>query len=153
MKKYLMPFMLTGMLLSGCASVPDKKQSEGTNASEDLEVMQQTQPPNESGTEKNADIVRGVEKVLSIIKEVEKRMEDTAEAKSLNKIGRQMEEEWDIIEKSVEKAFPEDYTNIEKSLYPLMAELQKTLPDLAKIKDLSDQTKAKLDLFKIKARQ
>lgn len=153
MKKYLLPFLIIGVLLGGCASVPDKSQSGGTKASEDLEVMQQTHAPDGSGTEKNADIVRGVDKVLSIIKEVEKRMEDTTEAKSLNKIGSQMEEEWDIIEKSVEKTFPEDYTNIEKSLYPLMAELQKTLPDLAKIKDLSDQTKAKLDLFKIKARQ
>ncbi|CAH0345827.1 hypothetical protein [Bacillus sp. CECT 9360] len=151
MKKLLVMIMTAVFFLGGCMSEQD--QGKELKTSKDIEVMQQTHASDKANSEESDDIVLGVDKVLSIIKEVETAMENSADPKRLHAIGQQMEEEWDTIEKKVEKKFPVDYKSIEESLYPLIAELGKSQHDLAKIKDLSDQTKAKLDLFKIKAKQ
>ncbi|RFU63511.1 hypothetical protein [Peribacillus glennii] len=152
MKKFIFPFMVCVILMvGGCSSGLDhNSQPEGTKSSEDIETMQPTHAADENGNENTDDIVLGVDKVLSIIKEAKQSTERAADPKSLNQIGSRLEEEWDTIEKKVEAKFPEDYINIEKSLYPLMAEMQKPMPDLAKVKELSDQTKGKLDRFQIK---
>lgn len=151
MKKLVVMIISAAFFMGGCMSEQD--QSKERNASEDIEAMQQTHGTVEADSDEKDDILAGVEKVLSVIKEAETAMENSADSIRLQAIGQQLEEEWDIVEKKVERKFPADYKNIEESLYPLMAELKKPEQDLAKIKDLSDQTKAKLDLFKIKAKQ
>ncbi|RFU61513.1 hypothetical protein [Bacillus sp. V59.32b] len=152
MKKLLIMIMTATFFMGGCMSEQDRSK-ELKKTSEDIEVMQQTHASDIAVSEESDDIVLGVNKVLSIIKEVESAMENSADSKRLHAIGQQMEEEWDTVEKKVEKKFPADYKSIEESLYPLIAELGKSQHNLAKIKDLSDQTKAKLDLFKLKAKQ
>jgi iron uptake system EfeUOB component EfeO/EfeM len=58
-----------------------------------------------------------------------------------------IEEKWDKIEKQVEEKYPEDYEDIEKSLYPLIAEAKKDTPDSEKLKTLTEETKNKLNQF------
>ncbi|MDQ0217325.1 hypothetical protein ELQ35_07695 [Peribacillus cavernae] len=151
MNKYILPILIAGTFLGGCT--PESDQSQPKGSAEDLETMQQTHAVDENGSENHADIVLGVNKVLAKIKELDTNKDDNTDAKSLNANGKQIEEEWDKIEKKVEKSFPEDYKNIEESLYPLIAELKKAEPDVAKVNEWSNQTKAKLDLFRMKAGQ
>ncbi|PLT34418.1 hypothetical protein [Bacillus sp. V5-8f] len=150
MKNIIFPSILFGiLLLGGCSFGPNHNdQAERGNASEDIETMKPSHTPEGDNDGQSTGILDGVQKVLLTIKETEQMMERSAQTKTVNEFGSRLEEEWDTIEKTVEKRFPEDYISIEKSLYPLIAEMKKTTPDLAKVKNFSEQTKAKLEQFK-----
>ncbi|MGP4105891.1 hypothetical protein [Virgibacillus sp. L01] len=97
------------------------------------------------------DILRGTNEVITTTKELKKitasEEENTSE---INKLGEEIENRWDRIEKKVEKEYPEDYTNIEKSLYPLIAMAKKETSNKKQLQDLSNQTLEKLTNFKHK---
>jgi hypothetical protein len=152
MYKFIL-LMMVAICMGGCASNPKQSETRGVKATENLEAMQQSHSPDEGVAEKNSDILQAVDKVLSQIQNAKTNMETRANAKALNSVGQHMQEDWDVIEKKVEKKYPADYKNIEESLYPLISELKKDDLDLANIRKLSDQTKDKLDLFKLKLRQ
>ncbi|WP_100403792.1 hypothetical protein [Bacillus sp. FJAT-42315] len=97
------------------------------------------------------DLTRGVDKVLTSLEDLSTVVKQSPnETKKIQSIGEQLAENWDEIEKRVEEAFPEDYKNIEESLYPLISEAKKETPNVQKIKPLMTDTKKKITEFKEK---
>ncbi|WP_051382067.1 MULTISPECIES: hypothetical protein [Sediminibacillus] len=123
------------------------------------ERQQQTSPadtpPVEEVTSLDArseqKIADGVGKVLEVLEELAAAVNNQPEqTETINQLGKTLSEEWDTIEKSVETNFPDDYKNIEDSLYPLIAHAQKQTPDVDQIKQLISEVKEKLTAFKQK---
>ncbi len=96
------------------------------------------------------DILRGTNEVITTTKELKKITASENNTSEINKLGEEIENRWDRIEKKVEKEYPEDYTNIEKSLYPLITMAKKETPNKKQLQDLSNQTLEKLTNFKHK---
>ncbi|MDC3417363.1 hypothetical protein [Aquibacillus salsiterrae] len=93
-----------------------------------------------------ADIVTGTEKVLSLIETFEDVLEDEPNNRSkIKRLGKEIGQQWQVIEKSVEKKYPEEYDDIEKSLYPLLVLSQEESPYVTKLLELSEQVEKKLD--------
>ncbi|SDJ80231.1 hypothetical protein [Sediminibacillus albus] len=103
------------------------------------------------GKSSEHEIAAGVDTVLATLEDLNDTItsspDDTAE---INQLGKTLSEDWDVIEKQVEENFPDDYKNIEDSLYPLIAYAQKGQPDTKQIKQLIPQVKDKLTAFKEK---
>ncbi|MBB6453692.1 iron uptake system EfeUOB component EfeO/EfeM [Salirhabdus euzebyi] len=100
---------------------------------------------NEGGT----DLVKGIDKVLETNEKLKKAADKSPEnTAKINKLGKELGENWDVIEKQVEEKYPKDYINIEKSLYPLIAYAKKDKPDVKKIVILADEVNEKLVNFK-----
>ncbi|QTM99009.1 hypothetical protein ERJ70_06645 [Sediminibacillus dalangtanensis] len=96
-------------------------------------------------------IADGVEKVLGVLDELVSIVTNQPnQTETINKLGKNLSEKWDKIEKSVETNFPDEYKNIEDSLYPLIAYAQNQTPDIEQIKQLSSEVKEKLTAFKQK---
>ncbi|MFB4168408.1 hypothetical protein [Virgibacillus sp. JSM 102003] len=97
------------------------------------------------------DILRGTNEVITTTKELKKITEsEEYKTREINKLGEEIENKWDRIEKKVEREYPEDYTNIEKSLYPLITMAKKETPNKKQLQGLSNQTLEKLTNFKHK---
>lgn len=93
-------------------------------------------------------ITGGIDKVLTSLQELKNTAESTPnDAKKVNEKGKALSESWEPIEKGIEKRNAEAYENIEKSLYPLIAESKKNQPDVNKVKQLVDETTEKLKQF------
>ncbi|WP_053220067.1 hypothetical protein [Virgibacillus senegalensis] len=102
-------------------------------------------------TRNEQKIADGVDKVLGVLEKlIAVTTNHPEQAGDINEQGQTLSNEWDKIEKSVEESFPEDYKNIEDSLYPLIAFAQKKAPDIEQIKQLSSEVKTKLKTFKQK---
>ena len=96
-------------------------------------------------------IPEGVDIVVATIEELKGAIKlDPKNTEKLNKLSNKLNEKWDLIEKKVEDQYPEDYKNIERSLYPLIGEANKKSPDTEKIKKLIPETIDKLIKFKEK---
>ncbi|MDL4843073.1 hypothetical protein [Aquibacillus rhizosphaerae] len=105
----------------------------------------------EGDKENKTSLEKGTTIVLATINELHNVVERSPEnTKKINTFGKVLDENWDLIEKKVEKKYPEDYKNIEESLYPLIGEAQKEKPDLTKLTQLIKETSAKLLTFKDK---
>ncbi|WP_077324822.1 YVTN family beta-propeller repeat protein [Virgibacillus siamensis] len=93
----------------------------------------------------------GIGKVLSTLQDLKNTAASSPDnAKKINEKGKTLSEIWEPIEKDIEKHNAKAYENIEKSLYPLIAESKKNQPDVNKVKQLVDETADKLKQFKKK---
>ncbi|ASK61481.1 hypothetical protein CFK37_04480 [Virgibacillus phasianinus] len=96
-------------------------------------------------------LMNGLNQVLASLNELKSVvMKATENKKKLKGIAEKVGENWDKIEKQVEEKYPDDYENIEKSLYPLLAEAKKEQPNLANIGQLLKDSTKKLEAFKKK---
>lgn len=95
------------------------------------------------------EISSGIETVLIVLKEfkavTEQSPDDTT---AIQTSGKDVEANWDKIEKRVEKMDPVAYEDIERSLYPLIAEAGKDQPNVVMVQQLIDETMEKLTEFK-----
>ncbi|ASN07243.1 hypothetical protein [Virgibacillus necropolis] len=97
----------------------------------------------------SSSLTSGLDKVLVSLDELQAVAEkSTDETKQIQDVAKKLGEDWDQIEKQVEQNYPEDYENIEKSLYPLLAEAKKEQPYLANVKQLIEATTKKVEAFK-----
>ncbi|MBM7570799.1 hypothetical protein [Aquibacillus albus] len=95
------------------------------------------------------DIIKGVEKVLATVHELKDVLEKSPkDSKKIHKLGKKISEQWDVIEKKVEKKYPEAYVDIEKSLYPLIGFSKEEDPSVEKLQELIKQVDKKLERFK-----
>ncbi|MFZ3579127.1 hypothetical protein [Virgibacillus sp. DJP39] len=93
----------------------------------------------------------GLDEVLNTLAELKVELDKPSIEKSQVKVlAEKLGEDWDTIEKQVEKKYPEDYVYIEKSLYPLLAEAQKEDPNFVEIQQLLQDTTKKINAFKNK---
>jgi iron uptake system EfeUOB component EfeO/EfeM len=142
--------LIGGMFLGGCGGNDDAQEVKEVTPEEEA------QPTTGDGKtksdspvdEENQDLSKGVEETTSSVEELTISLTNAPDdAKKINEQGTMIEEKWDKIEKQVEEKYPDDYEDIEKSLYPLIAEAKKETPDSEKLKTLSEETKNKLNQF------
>ncbi|WP_077622698.1 hypothetical protein [Sediminibacillus massiliensis] len=122
----------------------DMKQEQEINSEE----VSAVQPVSE---DEQAELVASVEDVLTVMEELKRTVLQKQDAvEEINKIGKKLADTWDHIEKKVEERYPDDYKNIEESLYPLIAYAQNEKPDFEKMSEVFEQTEKKLKEFKEK---
>ncbi|WP_100330017.1 hypothetical protein [Bacillus xiapuensis] len=127
--------LAAAVAISGCNWTHDEKRPK-----EAAETVQQT-----------ADLTSGIGQVQTALQAAETAIERaTNPPNKISTAGQQLEKKWDEIEKMIEESYPQDYKNIEKSLYPLINEMKKEQPDLQKLNALLAETKKKISAFKDK---
>lgn len=132
----LIPLFVVGI---GLATAQTAQVEEGSNTPVVEEQKQKVSIPD------------GVNIVMSTIDEIKGTVKiNPKNTKKLNELGEKLDKNWDLIEKKVEEQYPEDYKNIEESLYPLINEAKKSSPDTKKINTLIPETMDKLIQFKEK---
>ncbi|RBP95993.1 hypothetical protein DFO70_102320 [Cytobacillus firmus] len=137
MKKILLyiSIVMVVIMAAGCNSNGENKTQENSKA-------------NNSDGEMADELLNGSDEVMAVLDDLQANLENKDENSELiQKTGKDLEENWDEMEKKVEENFPEDYERIEESLYPLISESQKDQGDSAKMKVLVTQTKEKLESF------
>ncbi|ASK61130.1 hypothetical protein CFK37_02435 [Virgibacillus phasianinus] len=155
MRKILYLMLLTTLLLmtAACSSGDEEKSNEGQNGPnmEDSEGGAPEEDTTQSDETDTTDLTDGVDQVLVSLDELKtvitKSPDDNEKIKNT---GIKVGEKWDEIEKMVEEKYPEDYENIEESLYPLKAEVKKDKLNMERINQLTSDTEKKVKEFKQK---
>lgn len=129
----LAPIALTGLLAAGCGT-DESEQPVRDNQTDTIEEHARTMP-------------NKLDNVVGTLKELKASVEDPDNVGEIQKSGKVLEEHWDLVEKEIEEQYPDDYENIEESLYPLIAEAKKDEPDVDKMNTLIDETNGKLTEF------
>lgn len=111
-------------------------------------------PINEGQEEnmKEMNLEEGLQVVIETVKKLKTAINKTTpDIKEVNRLGKSLNDNWDTIEKKVEEKYPEDYENIEESLYPLISNtIRQDEMDIKQIKKLTNDTQAKLLKFQKK---
>ncbi|MDM5224852.1 hypothetical protein QUF73_01370 [Cytobacillus sp. NJ13] len=140
MKKILsfISILVIIILAAGCSS----------NGENEMQKNENSEGASNSDGQMADKLLNGSDEVMAVLDDLQANLENKAENSELiQKTGKDLEENWDEIEKKVEENFPEDYKSIEESLYPLISESQKDQGDSAKMKELVTETKEKLESF------
>ncbi|AZU64439.1 hypothetical protein [Neobacillus mesonae] len=154
----ILAVILLVLMAAGCSSNADNektaKDQTGTTETQTDGKQQESQSDEEtadSNENMSNQLSSGSEKVITVLEKLKTNLETNAEnSEVIQTTGKDLEESWDAIEKNVEENYPEDYENIEESLYPLISEAQKDKPDTTAIKKLMNETKEKMEAFKEK---
>lgn len=155
--------LLSGSLIAGCGSngAEDNNSTQTSNNSsmEENSASESESTNNEgmndsssdSGSEETIDLDVGVDTALTNLDELKATLENSSDdITAINEQTKTLEENWDKMEAQVEQEFPEEYKDIEESLYPLIDEGKKDEPDTAKMNELIDETVMKMTEFKEK---
>jgi iron uptake system EfeUOB component EfeO/EfeM len=145
--KLFSSLLIAGLLLGGCGGNDNAEEVKEVTPDEESQPATSDGKPGEDSSNQKI-IIKGVGDTISSVEELSKMLSNNPDdAKKLNEQGSKIEEKWDKIEKTIENNFPEDYENIEKSLYPLIAEAKKDTPDPDNLNKLTEDTSKKLDKF------
>ncbi|HEY9578078.1 MAG TPA: hypothetical protein VIR64_10425 [Pseudobacillus sp.] len=153
---YLFAIMVLMLLIAaGCGSKKeDAAEPASTNTDEPKEQVtteKEEDAAEQKEEEKPADLSSGLEEVSISLQELQGNVDTVPQnADQLQTTGKKVEEKWDAIEEQVEEKYPDDYKNIEDSLYPLIDETKKDKPDAEKMKPLITDTVEKINAFKEK---
>ncbi|MFD1361054.1 hypothetical protein [Lentibacillus salinarum] len=143
---FLGAILLLGVVLTGFNTNMGQQHA----AKVDGDVLESAKPDHGIGSQDSSDteIQNGTNEVITKIKELKELTEKQVNNRDeINQLGKEIEESWDEIEKKVEKAYPEDYQNIEESLYPLITMAKQEKLNKTKIRTLSLETLDKLEQF------
>lgn len=154
--------LLSGSLLAGCGS-NGTEDNNSTHTSNNSSMEENTASENEgtnegmndsstdSGSEETIDLDVGVDTALTNLDELKATLENSSDdIGAINEQTMTLEENWDKMEAQVEQEFPDEYKDIEESLYPLIDEGKKDEPDTGKMNELIDETVMKMTEFKEK---
>ncbi|MDM5194396.1 hypothetical protein QUG02_15700 [Bacillus hominis] len=94
---------------------------------------------------KNVAVKANVKEVVALIESLDKQLAANPKLETVNKLGKQINEKWDVIEKDIEASHPTEYKTIEQSLYPLIIRAEKEKIDVNKMKSLTTKTKKDLN--------
>ncbi len=94
---------------------------------------------------KNVAVKANVKEVVTLIESLDKQLAANPKLETVNKLGKQINEKWDVIEKDIEASYPTEYKTIEQSLYPLIIRAEKEKIDVNKMKSLTTKTKKVLN--------
>ncbi|WP_273852026.1 hypothetical protein [Guptibacillus spartinae] len=155
--------LLSGSLIAGCGSngaednnstqTSNNSSMEENSASESESTNNEgmNDSSSESGSEETIDLDVGVDTALTNLDELKATLENSSDdITAINEQTKSLEENWDKMEAQVEQEFPEEYKDIEESLYPLIDEGKKDEPDTGKMNELIDETVMKMTEFKEK---
>ncbi|WP_410983122.1 hypothetical protein [Bacillus cereus] len=96
-------------------------------------------------TNKSAAVKTNVKAVAQLIDSLDKQLAANPKLDAVNKLGKQINEKWDVIEKELEATHPTDYKTIGQSMYPLIVAAEKEKIDMKRIKSLTTKTKQDLN--------
>jgi iron uptake system EfeUOB component EfeO/EfeM len=142
--------LISGLFLGGCGGNDNADEVKEVAPAEDTEPASGDgkQMDGSGNSEKQDQLEAGLEETTNSVDELSISLKNASgDTQKLNEQGKMIEEKWDEIEKQIEESHPEDYENIEQSLYPLIAEAKKDNPDIENLKSLSEDTKNKLKEF------
>ncbi|MFC7784009.1 hypothetical protein ACFQWC_05850 [Rossellomorea sp. GCM10028870] len=142
--------LVSSFLFGGCGASDDNQEADKMK---DANEPKSETTSGDGASEQTAaeDLKSGVSDTLQAVEELNMSLTNaSSDAKKVNEQGMMVEEKWDEIEKLVEEQYPEDYKNIEESLYPLIAEAKKDEPDTEPLKGLVQETKSKMMKFQEK---
>ncbi len=154
--------LITGSLLAGCGSntaednnsthTSDNSANSGMENDSATEATTNSEGDSSSdnGKEETINLDVGVDTALTNLDELKTTIENGDAVEKINEQGMNLETTWDKIEAQVEEEFPDEYKNIEESLYPLIDEAKKDDPDTEKMNELIDKTIMKMTKFKEK---
>ncbi|WP_257350663.1 hypothetical protein [Pseudalkalibacillus decolorationis] len=144
--RVLVVLVFTLLVAAGCNSTNDGKVN-----TEDQKESTENEETSEQKDEMSGDLSNGIEEVMASLQDLQTAVKaEPSDPEQIKTAGEKLEENWDAIEKKVEEEYPEDYTNIEESLYPLMDEAKQNQQNLEKIQQLMNDTMEKMKAFKEK---
>ncbi|QTC42657.1 hypothetical protein I7V34_05235 [Bacillus sp. V3] len=144
--KLFSSLLIVGLLLGGCGG--NDNAEEVKEIAPDKEEATPGPGDEKTNDDNTKNLTAGVEDTKGSLEELSMTLTNTPEeAKKLNEQGSKVEEKWDQIEKQVEDNYPDDYENIEKSLYPLIEEAKKDTPDAENLENLTEDTMNKMNEF------
>ncbi|ENQ3079753.1 hypothetical protein [Bacillus multifaciens] len=132
---------------SKTTSADGKAETKSTNADQTKSEKNGTNETKSTNGKQNVSMKSGVKEVVQVIEEVDKQLKATPKQETVNKLGKQLVDKWDVVEKEVEAKHASDYKTIEQNLYPLIVEMGKQKQDLKKLKTLTTKTKQDLNLL------
>ena len=154
--------LISGSLLAGCGSngaEDNNSVQTSNNSSMEENSASENEGTNEgmndsskdSDSEETIDLDVGVDTALTNLDELKATLENSSDdIDTINEQTMTLEENWDKMEAQVEQEFPDEYKDIEESLYPLIDEGKKDEPDTDKMNKLIDETVMKMTEFKEK---
>ncbi|MFD0770168.1 hypothetical protein ACFQZ1_15445 [Bacillus sp. CGMCC 1.60114] len=128
-------------------SANEKTEAKSTNTEQAKNEKNGTKETTSTNAKQNASMKSGVKEVVQLIEEVDKQLKANPKQETVNKLGKQLTDKWDVVEKEVEAKHASDYKTIELNLYPLIVEMGKQKQDLKKLKTLTSKTKQDLNQF------
>ncbi|UFU00714.1 hypothetical protein KO561_07200 [Radiobacillus kanasensis] len=147
---YLTPLVIIGVVLSGWSPGQSSKKEEVQSTINQINAHSK-EAGVASESKNDQEIMSGIKSVVATLARLESTLVDNPDkVQRIKKQGKALEENWDVIEKLVEKSYPTDYKNIEESLYPLLSHSQKEKLEIDKMKGLVKATKTKLEDFRTK---
>jgi iron uptake system EfeUOB component EfeO/EfeM len=140
---------LLGTLLLAIAFLIANSNPEAKNAKINQDANSKVNDETSLKEDRHSALINGLDKVLYSVEELKNTVnEEPNNTRKINEMGLNLEANWDVIEKEVEELDKESYVNIEKSLYPLIAEAKNNKPNVNNIKKLITETTEKLNNFK-----
>jgi hypothetical protein len=140
---------LLGTLLLAMAFLIANSNPEAKNAKNSQETNDVLNDETSLKEDQHSALITGLEKVLYSVEQLKNTVDGTPKnTKKINVMGLNLEENWDVIEEQVEELDKDSYVDIEKSLYPLIAEAKKKEPNVKNIKKLITEVTEKLNEFK-----
>ncbi len=94
---------------------------------------------------KSVAVKTNVKEVVTLIESLDKQLAANPKLETVNKLGKQINEKWDVIEKELEASHPTEYKTIGQSMYPLIVGAEKEKIDVNKMKSLTTKTKKDLN--------
>lgn len=94
---------------------------------------------------KSVAVKTNVKEVVALIDSLDKQLAANPKLETVNKLGKQINEKWDVIEKELEASHPTDSKTIGQSMYPLIVGAEKEKIDINKMKSLTTKTKKDLN--------
>ena len=79
--------------------------------------------------------------VAALIDSLDKQLAANPKLETVNKLGKQINAKWDVIEKELETSHPAESKTIGQSMYPLIVGAEKEKIDITKMKSLTTKTK------------
>lgn len=151
-KNSLAIFLVSFFILAGFSFIPiDINVDEIMVNTEEVPVNSDILTQDTQINSSDSTIMEGVNTVLATIEVLKDAVEQSPDdSKEIIKLGKKLDEDWDLIEKKVEDVYPMDYTDIEESLYPLIDETQSEQPNNDVLKKLIAEVNDKLFKFKEK---
>lgn len=126
------------------------KEKETTGKTNDQTTSGKTTDQTSSGKttkdpKKSVAVKTNVKEVVTLIESLDKQLAANPKLETVNKLGKQINEKWDGIEKELEASHPTEYKTIGQSMYPLIVGAEKEKIDVNKMKSLTTKTKKDLN--------
>ncbi|MGE6552466.1 hypothetical protein ACQKFK_26860 [Bacillus mycoides] len=127
-----------------------KTADQSTSTNNNGKTADQSTSTNNNGKttkdpKKSVAVKTNVKEVVTLIESLDKQLAANPKLETVNKIGKQINEKWDVIEKELEASHPTEYKTIGQSMYPLIVGAEKEKIDVNKMKSLTTKTKKDLN--------